>query len=222
MLTACGANEVCRSGPPAVFRRDTAHPSHACILRRGARGLETPLALSPCPLSCAMLAPALLPAAAPRCGAARRIRASSASCAAPRAPVAAAACVSRSSCNARRHSQWRCASSAADNVASGPVGAAQPLQPPPVAAAELPALAELSKVRWYECLAGVTYVVLMSEVRRPRPRRCTQKARACNPRTRCGAHPVLTRCCASLWRAPPCCPRSCSRERCLRCCLTSC
>ena len=138
-----------------------------------------------------MLAPTLLPAAAPRCAAARRIRTSAASCAVPCAPVAAAP---RSSSSARRLSLWRCASSAADNVASGPVGAAQPLQPPPVAAAELPALAELSKVRWYECLAGVTYLVLMSEVRvrPPRPRRCTEKARARNPRPRRSAHPCAS------------------------------
>jgi len=58
---------------------------------------------------------------------------------------------------------WRCAS-AADNIAAGPVGSAQPL-PPSTAAEELPALAELSKTKWYEVLVGVAYAVLMSEAR---------------------------------------------------------
>jgi hypothetical protein len=63
----------------------------------------------------------------------------------------------------------RCAS-AADNIAAGVAGAAQPLPPPPPqqrssAASEIPVLAQFATVTWYECVVGVLYVILMSEAR---------------------------------------------------------
>jgi hypothetical protein len=68
----------------------------------------------------------------------------------------------------------RCASSSADNIAAGPVGDAQAWEPPPqqppvpargTAAADVPMLAEFSAFKWYECVVGVLYAILMSEAR---------------------------------------------------------
>jgi hypothetical protein len=105
-----------------------------------------------------------LPAVAPRSCVSRRRSAAQTSVASSHrnAPLQRASAAPRRFARSQR-AAWRCAS-AADNIAAGPVGSAQPLQPS-TAAEELPALAELSKTKWYEVLVGVAYAVLMSEAR---------------------------------------------------------